>query len=88
MPVRGMAMQRRDLLIGTLAAGILARRAAAQPALKLAFRLDWRPGAQHAPFYLGKARGHYADEGIDLTIIGGSGSADAVKQLGAPSTSG
>lgn len=77
-------MQRRDLLIGTLAAGVTTRKATAQPApLKLAFRLDWRPGAQHAPFYLGKARSHYAAEGIDLAIIGGSGSADAVKQLGA-----
>lgn len=46
------------------------------------FRLDWVPGAQHSPFYLAKEKGYYADEGIDLEIIVGSGSSDSVKQLG------
>ncbi|WP_127753220.1 ABC transporter substrate-binding protein [Devosia sp. 1566] len=46
-------------------------------------RLDWRPGAQHAPFYYGQASGLYAQEGIDLEIISGSGSSDTVKQVGA-----
>lgn len=56
---------------------------AAKPLTAVSFRLDWKPGGQHAPFYLGKERGFYAAEGIDLTIISGSGSADSVKQLGA-----
>lgn len=50
---------------------------------KVTFRLDWKPGGQHAAFYVGKERGFYAAEGIDLAIISGSGSADAAKQLGA-----
>jgi NitT/TauT family transport system substrate-binding protein len=58
-------------------------QAAAKPLAKVSFRLDWKPGGQHAPFFLGKARGFYAAEGIDLTIISGSGSSDSVKQLGA-----
>ena len=58
-------------------------QSAAKPQIKVSFRLDWKPGGQHAPFYLGKERGFYAAEGIDLMIISGSGSADAVKQLGA-----
>ena len=58
-------------------------QAPAKPQTKVSFRLDWKPGGQHAPFYLGKERGFYAAEGIDLTIISGSGSADSVKQLGA-----
>jgi NitT/TauT family transport system substrate-binding protein len=58
---------------------------AAKPLTPVSFRLDWKPGGQHAPFYLGKERGYYAAEGIDLTIISGSGSADSVKQLGAGS---
>ena len=45
-------------------------------------RLDWKGGAQHAPFYLGKQRGYYKDEGIDLDVISGSGSSDTVKQIG------
>ena len=56
---------------------------AAKPPAKVSFRLDWKPGGQHAPFYLGKERGFFAAEGIDLTIISGSGSSDSVKQLGA-----
>jgi len=54
-----------------------------KPLVPVNFRLDWKPGGQHAPFYLGKERGFYAAEGIELTIISGSGSADSVKQLGA-----
>jgi NitT/TauT family transport system substrate-binding protein len=57
--------------------------AATKPLTKVSFRLDWKPGGQHAPFYLGKERGFFAAEGIDLTIVSGSGSADSVKQLGA-----
>lgn len=58
-------------------------QSSAKPLTKVSFRLDWKPGGQHAPFYLGKERGYFAAEGIDLTIISGSGSSDSVKQLGA-----
>jgi NitT/TauT family transport system substrate-binding protein len=54
----------------------------AQAQQKLALRLDWKPGGQHTPFYFAKERGYYAQEGIDLQIISGSGSSDSVKQLG------
>jgi len=50
--------------------------------VKVKFRLDWKAGAQHLPFYYGKERGYYAKEGIDLEIISGSGSADSVKTVG------
>jgi NitT/TauT family transport system substrate-binding protein len=49
---------------------------------KATIRLDWKAGAQHAPFYLAKARGLYKDEGLDVDIISGSGSSDTVKQVG------
>ncbi|HEV7575046.1 MAG TPA: ABC transporter substrate-binding protein [Caldimonas sp.] len=66
-----------------IAAPVFAQSAAAKPQTKVSFRLDWKPGGQHAPFYLGKERGFFAAEGIDLTIISGSGSSDSIKQLGA-----
>ena len=68
----------------TLIAVVLASAAAlAQSApQKAAVRLDWKAGAQHAPFYLAKARGFYKDEGLDVEIISGSGSSDTVKQVG------
>jgi len=57
----------------------------AQATAKMTLRLDWKPGGQHVPFYLGKERGYYTAEGIDLTIVAGSGSSDSVKQVGAAS---
>jgi NitT/TauT family transport system substrate-binding protein len=56
--------------------------AAQKPAAKVTFRLDWKPGAQQAVFYYARERGYYAQEGIDLQIIPGSGSSDSVKQVG------
>jgi NitT/TauT family transport system substrate-binding protein len=56
--------------------------AEAQTPTKVKMRLDWKAGAQHAPFYLGKQRGYYKDEGIDLDVISGSGSSDTIKQIG------
>jgi NitT/TauT family transport system substrate-binding protein len=55
----------------------------AQSAVKAKIRLDWKAGAQHAPFYFGKQRGFFRDEGIDLDIISGTGSSDTIKQVGA-----
>jgi NitT/TauT family transport system substrate-binding protein len=49
---------------------------------KVTLRLDWKPGAQHSPFYLAKEKGYFTQQGIDLDIISGSGSADSVKNLG------
>ncbi|MBM3524048.1 MAG: ABC transporter substrate-binding protein, partial [Alphaproteobacteria bacterium] len=63
------------VLLAAVSTGALAQQ-------KLALRLDWKPGGQHTPFYFAKERGYYAQEGIDLQIISGSGSSDSVKQLG------
>jgi NitT/TauT family transport system substrate-binding protein len=70
------------LIVAILACG--SGQAFAQPAAptKATLRLDWKSGAQHAPFYLAKERGYYKDEGIDLDVISGSGSSDVVKQVG------
>lgn len=68
-------------LVTPLVAGLVDAQAAAS-SVKVRFRLDWKPGAQHLPFYYGKEKGLYAQEGIDLEVISGSGSADSVKTLG------
>ena len=57
-------------------------QAPAQAPAKVKIRLDWKGGAQHAPLYLGKQRGIYKEEGLDLEIISGSGSSDTIKQIG------
>ena len=48
----------------------------------LALQLNWNPNAEHAPYYLGKQLGYYAEEGIELEILPGTGSGNAVKLVG------
>jgi NitT/TauT family transport system substrate-binding protein len=57
-------------------------RAEAQSLQPVSFRLNFNPNAEHAPYYLGKKKGFYAAEGVDLTILPGTGSATAVKLVG------
>ena len=62
------------------AAGAEPTRRALQP---VSFRLNFNPNAEHAPYYLGKKKGFYAEQGVDLNILPGTGSATAVKLVGA-----
>ena len=79
-------MTRSQLLrLGLMALALAAVDGApafAQAPAKVKMRLDWKGGAQHAPFYLGQQRGFYKQEGIDLEVISGSGSSDTIKQVG------
>jgi len=71
-------------MLGALA--VLAATSAsalAQDAVSL--RLNWYLGGLHVPFYYGKERGFYKDEGIDLTINEGRGSANTVQVVAAGS---
>jgi NitT/TauT family transport system substrate-binding protein len=57
--------------------------AARQDDLELVtLQLNWNPNAEHAPYYLGKQLGFYAEEGIDVEIRPGQGSSTAVKLVG------
>jgi NitT/TauT family transport system substrate-binding protein len=49
------------------------------------FRLNWYMGGLHVPFYYGKEKGFYKEEGIDLTINEGRGSANTVQVVAAGS---
>jgi NitT/TauT family transport system substrate-binding protein len=57
----------------------------ASAADKASLRLNWYLGGLHSPFYLGVERGFYKDEGIDLTLNEGRGSAVAAQIVGAKS---
>ena len=46
-------------------------------------RLNWYMGGLHVPFYYGKDKGYYKEEGIDLTINEGRGSANTVQVVAA-----
>src|SRR5436853_5491143 len=71
-------------IIGVFAAlAASATMAMAEDAVSL--RLNWYFGGLHVPFYYGKERGFYKDEGIDLTINEGRGSANTVQVVAAGS---
>jgi NitT/TauT family transport system substrate-binding protein len=46
------------------------------------FRLNWTLYGEHAPFFLGVDKGFYEEEGLDVSIVEGSGSSTTVKLIG------
>jgi len=75
-----------SMRITALAAGFglaLGGAGAAQAADQASLLLNWYLGGLHTPFYLGKERGYYEEEGIDLTINEGRGSGRAVQVVAA-----
>jgi NitT/TauT family transport system substrate-binding protein len=69
-------------LIGVVAL-FMGASALAQDAVSL--RLNWYLGGLHVPFYYGKEMGFFKQEGIDLTINEGRGSANTVQVVAAGS---
>ncbi|MDQ6916249.1 MAG: ABC transporter substrate-binding protein [Pseudomonadota bacterium] len=57
--------------------------AQAQPKEKVVLMLNWYLYSEHAPFFLGKERGFYDQEGIDLDIQEGRGSGVTVQAVAA-----
>jgi NitT/TauT family transport system substrate-binding protein len=81
-------MQRRTL--ATLVAGAFALTLAsfgaqAQPKEKVSMMLNWYLYSEHAPFFLGKERGYFDAEGIDLDIQEGRGSGPTIQAVAAKS---
>lgn len=61
---------------------VLATSVSAFAADKVTFQLDWLPAGDKAPVYVAKAKGLFAAEGLDVTIVSGRGSSDVVTKLG------
>src|SRR5438105_8047108 len=61
----------------------LAAPAIAQTKDKVVLLLNWYTYSEHAPFYLGKERGYFDQEGIDLDIQEGRGSGVTVQAVAA-----
>jgi NitT/TauT family transport system substrate-binding protein len=70
----------RSLLV---ALGVLLMASSAQAADKVVLMLNWYVYGEHAPFFLGKAKGYYAEQGIDLEIQEGRGSAMTAQAVAA-----
>ncbi|MBK9134253.1 MAG: ABC transporter substrate-binding protein [Betaproteobacteria bacterium] len=74
----------RRRALATVAAGAAALAAAplrAQAPDKVQLQLNWFHLADHSPIYLALKKGYFKEEGIDLTVLRGSGSADSAKKI-------
>lgn len=50
--------------------------------IPVSLRLNWTLYGEHAPFFVALEKGFYAEEGLDVEILEGSGSATTVKLIG------
>ena len=81
-------MNRRHWIQTAAAAALaasLATPALAQTKEKVVLLLNWYVYSEHAPFFLGKEKGYYDAEGIDLEIQEGRGSAVSTQAVAAGS---
>lgn len=65
-------------------AGLLACHGEA-PLEKVVLRLNWTLEGDHAGFFLAREKGFYAEEGLDVEIVQGTGSATTVNLVGSGS---
>lgn len=49
---------------------------------KVSVRMDWVTSAYHAPFYAGVKNGFFKEEGLDVTVEPGNGSANVAQAIG------
>ncbi|ENO14147.1 hypothetical protein J057_22175 [Marinobacter nanhaiticus D15-8W] len=62
-------------------AGNLVGTGMATAADKVVYQLDWLPGGDKAPVYVGIQEGYFTDEDIEVSIASGRGSTDAVTKM-------
>jgi ABC-type nitrate/sulfonate/bicarbonate transport system substrate-binding protein len=76
-------MSPRTLLVRLLAAAVLLLPLAvqAQGLTKIRFSLDWKFEGQTSFFHMAKIKGYYEQEGLDVTIDSGNGSAAAMQRI-------
>jgi NitT/TauT family transport system substrate-binding protein len=68
-----------------LALALTPAHAQPKPTDKVTLMLNWYLYSEHAPFFLGKERGYFAEEGIDLDIQEGRGSGVTAQAVAARS---
>ena len=48
---------------------------------KFPFRLNWTASGEHAPFFVAREKGFYAEEGLEVEILDGSGSTTVLQLI-------
>ncbi|MFW5823586.1 MAG: ABC transporter substrate-binding protein [Marinobacter sp.] len=67
------------LLAAALAGGLLGQVALA--ADEVTYQLDWLPGGDKSPVYVGVQEGFFEEEGLEVSIASGRGSTDAITRI-------
>jgi len=70
----------RSLLLTVILAGGLTSQAALA-ADEVTYQLDWLPGGDKAPVYVGVQEGFFEEEGLEVSIASGRGSTDAITKI-------
>jgi NitT/TauT family transport system substrate-binding protein len=65
----------------TLLAILAALAIPAQAADKMTLQLNWFHLADHSPIYMALKKGYYREEGLELNVVLGAGSADSAKKI-------
>lgn len=73
-------LSRRTLLSAAACALAMPAFAQARP-MKLRYQLDWRIGASATPYVYALRKGYFLDEGLDVTLNVGTGSAGTVQRI-------
>ncbi|MCU4676064.1 ABC transporter substrate-binding protein [Catenovulum sp. 2E275] len=76
-------MKLKTLSKWVAAAALVVTSASSFALEKVVYQLDWLPGGDKAPVYVGKAKGFFKDVGIDVDIAQGRGSTDAITKMAA-----
>ena len=69
------------LLFGWLLAAAAFSASAQAQTTKFTFRLNWVASGEHAPLFVARDKGFYRDEGLDVEILDGSGSATVLQLI-------
>jgi NitT/TauT family transport system substrate-binding protein len=75
------SMTRRSALLGAVALPFAARSLRAAQPTKIRFTLDWKYQGVHAWFYVARDKGYFRDEGLELEIDQGEGSAATISRI-------
>lgn len=76
-----LKMTRRSAIAGALALPFIARSGFAQGLTKVRFTLDWKYQGVHAWFYVARDKGYFKEEGLDVVIDQGEGSAATITRI-------
>jgi NitT/TauT family transport system substrate-binding protein len=70
------------LASAALVSALMGSAAYAQDLEPITVRLAFIAGGIDAPFFVAKSKGYFEDEGLDVTIIDGTGSTDTIQAVG------